>query len=188
VSDEAFVLLSIENCWEAIQLELEENDEDGNTSTVYTRGKFTSSGTNVKFGGWSLEGIKRFNDLYELVEKNRNEPWAKTVEEQIVRKLLIRHHATTDATNKVRRKKRHGKTGEEDSGQEVVQIKARSSLWSFGLMDPTGASISIIREHQNQLSAENMTSDSEDFFFILRGFFVQINFRRYDHVGSHYLL
>jgi hypothetical protein len=143
VSDEAFVLLSIENCWEAIQLELEENDEDGNTSTVYTRGKFTSSGTNAKFGGWSLEGIKRFNDLYELVEKNRNEPWAKTVEEQIVRKLLIRHHATTDATNKVRRKKRHGKTGEEDSGQEVVQIKARSSLGSFGLMDPTGASISM---------------------------------------------
>jgi hypothetical protein len=144
VSDEAFVLLSIENCWEAIHLELEENDEDGNGNKVYSRGKYTSNGTNVKFGGWSLEGIKQCNDLYELVEKNRNEEWAMAVEKQIVDKLLNRYHRTGDATTRnMRRKMRHGKTREAESGQEVVQVKARSSLGTFGVMDPTRASVSV---------------------------------------------
>ena len=45
-----------------------------------------------------------------------------------------------------------------------------------------------IRGHRNQLWTENLRSNSEDFFCILRGFFVQINCRRYDHGARHYLL
>ena len=45
-----------------------------------------------------------------------------------------------------------------------------------------------IREHRNQLWTENLTSNSAEFFCILRSFFVQINCRRYDHGAHHYLL
>jgi hypothetical protein len=52
---------------------------------VYTQVKFTTSkeGTNIKYGGRLWEGINWLNELYELVEKNRDEPWAEMVEEQI---------------------------------------------------------------------------------------------------------
>ena len=62
ISDEAFVLLSIENCWDAIQEDMEENDDaDGETNEkhgAYGQGKYTNQGMNLKYGGWSHEGIK----------------------------------------------------------------------------------------------------------------------------------
>ena len=145
VSDEAFVLLSIENCWDAIQEEIQDNeDEEGGNGKpgVYTRGKYTNHGTNSRYGGWSPEGIKRFNELYELVEKNRNEPWAKKVDEEVNKRLLFRHHRTMNTT-KVRRKKRHiGSADQQEVGQEVVPVKARSSLSLFKL--PAGVNLTAI--------------------------------------------
>jgi hypothetical protein len=99
VSDEAFVLLSIENCWDAIQDQIQDNEdqESGNGKQgVYARGKYTNHGTNSRYGGWSPEGIQWFNELYELVKKNWNEAWAEKVEKEINKKLLFRHHRTTD--------------------------------------------------------------------------------------------
>jgi hypothetical protein len=58
---------------------------------------------------------------------------------------------------------------------------------SFCIECCQGVSVHI-REHRNQLGTENMRSNSEEFFRILRGFFVQINCRRYDHGARHYLL
>jgi hypothetical protein len=73
VSDEAFVLLSIKNAWDAIQKEIKDNEDEDNEGhskrSVYARGKYTNQGTNLRYGGWSPEGINRFNDLYDLVEK-----------------------------------------------------------------------------------------------------------------------
>ena len=136
VSDEAFVLLSIENCWDAIQDQIQEDEdqESGNgRQGVYARGKCTNHGMNSRYGGWSPEGIQRFNKLYELVEKNRNEAWAEKVEKEINKKLLFRHHRTTD-TNKVRRKKRRiGGPNQQEVGQIIVPVKARSSLGTFQL-------------------------------------------------------
>jgi hypothetical protein len=136
VSDEAFVLLSIENCWDAIQDQIQddEDQESGNGKQgVYARGKYTNHGTNSRYGGWSPEGIQRFNELYELVEKNRNEAWAEKVEKEVKKKLLFRHHRTT-GTNKVRRKKRRiGGPNQQEVGQIIVPVKARSSLGTFQL-------------------------------------------------------
>jgi hypothetical protein len=129
VSDEAFVLLSIENGWDAIQKDIDDNEDEGHTKrNVYARGKYTNHGTNLRYGGWSPEGIERFNELYDMVEKNRKEPWAKKVEEEITKKLLRRHHGTTDTT-KVRKKRKHnGSQGQQEVEDQVVQVKARSSL------------------------------------------------------------
>jgi hypothetical protein len=142
VSDEAFVLLSIENCWDAIQDEIQEDGEDEESSGmgkqgVYPRGKYTNHGTNSRYGGWSPQGINRFNELYELVEDNRNTPWAEKVEEEVKKKLLVRHHRTTDPNNKRRKKRRIGNSDEQEEGREVllVPVKARSSLGSFKLPD-----------------------------------------------------
>jgi hypothetical protein len=46
----------------------------------------------------------KFNVLYDLVENNHKEPWAKKVEDGVNKKLLNQHYQTRDAT-KVRRKK-----------------------------------------------------------------------------------
>jgi hypothetical protein len=54
---------------------------------------------------WFKEGIKRFNELYDLVKNNRNEPWAKKVEEGGVnKKLLNRHYEKRDTTEERRKK------------------------------------------------------------------------------------
>jgi hypothetical protein len=51
VSDEAFVLLSIENTWEAIQQEIaadSDDEEEGPKRSLYGKGKYTHSGTNIE--------------------------------------------------------------------------------------------------------------------------------------------
>jgi hypothetical protein len=61
VLDEAFVLRFIENCWDAIQDQIQEDEgqESGNgKQDVYARGKYTNHGTNSRYGGWSPEGIQ----------------------------------------------------------------------------------------------------------------------------------
>ena len=107
-SVKAFVLLSIENCWDAIQDEIQEDGEDKESGGmgkqgVYPRGKYTNHGTNSRYGGWSPQGINRFNELYELVEDNCNKPWAEKVEEEVKKKLLVWHHRTTNPQMNKRR-------------------------------------------------------------------------------------
>ena len=46
-SDEAFALLCCENMWDKW------NADDSTTMSHHDRGKYTSSGTNRKYGGWS---------------------------------------------------------------------------------------------------------------------------------------
>jgi hypothetical protein len=52
VSDKAFVLLWVENCWDAIQEEIKDSDdkEDGKRG-IYARGTYINQGTNKKYGG-----------------------------------------------------------------------------------------------------------------------------------------
>jgi hypothetical protein len=62
VSDEAFMLLVLENNYELWQ--------DADTNRV-GRGKYTENAPNRKFCGWSNEGITRFNELNDAVMKHR---------------------------------------------------------------------------------------------------------------------
>ena len=49
------------------------------------RGKFTVQNSGAcKYGGWSHAGMKRFNDLYDLVEEDRAFPQAAAVEKEFL--------------------------------------------------------------------------------------------------------
>ena len=84
VSDEAFALLNFENnidTWMDMGI-------TGDTKTSKVPRKYTNggsakgkNGTSQHNKGWSDEGLCRFNELFDLVEKNRELPHAKQFEE-----------------------------------------------------------------------------------------------------------
>jgi len=92
ISDEAFTLLLLENYWEGWSTKnLDEYksevtiDETTNQKKKRkaTWGKFTSGAWGSRrFGGWSKEGLIRFNQLYSQVEEDRKKDNAAEVEEQ----------------------------------------------------------------------------------------------------------
>jgi hypothetical protein len=139
VSDEAFVLLSIENTWDAIQQEIADtaDQEEGSNKSLYGKGKYTHSGTNIKFGGWTRAGIARFNELHEIVEENRNEPWATEVEVEITKKLMVRHKNLRASSVNSRRKIRSGDDQQEALLGREPPIMAKSTLEHYGLPVPT---------------------------------------------------
>lgn len=93
ISDEAFTLLLLENHWDEWS---NKNVEDYKKEAPYdaknnktvkrkpTKGKYTSEGIGAKlYGGWSNEGLLRFNALYDLVTENR-----KTYGDKVEKELL----------------------------------------------------------------------------------------------------
>ena len=59
--------------------------------------KYTTKrrGTTCKYGGWSMEGMARFNDLYEMVKEDRASQKAKEMEESFrmhCRRLAGKQH------------------------------------------------------------------------------------------------
>ena len=84
VSDEAFALLSLENNYETwIDMGLTGNTKTSKVPRKYTNGGKVQGkvGTSKHNKGWSDEGLHRFNELFDLVEKNRNLPFAHQFEE-----------------------------------------------------------------------------------------------------------
>jgi len=91
ISDEAFTLLLLENYWD--QWSTKNLDEYKSEVTIdettnqkkkrkATWGKFTSGAWGSRrFGGWSKEGLVRFNQLYSQVEQDRKKDNAAEVEE-----------------------------------------------------------------------------------------------------------
>lgn len=96
VSDEAFALLLLENVWDGWAardldeyLKEREYDEvqqkEKRRKPVY--GKYTPGKRGeLRYGGWTNEGIDRFNELYKLVQADRNGDHAKSVEKQYLKK------------------------------------------------------------------------------------------------------
>ena len=96
ISDEAFMLLVLEN-----QYELWMNSE----TTKVGRGKYTENGPNKKFCGWTNEGMRRFNKLLEEVRTNRNKLYSKEVEETTFKTLAERYKAMLVGSRKNSRKR-----------------------------------------------------------------------------------
>jgi len=113
VSDEAFVLLCLENMW---------GKWHSTTGSKHDRGKYTNGGSNRKYSGWSVEGIKRFNELLRLVVKNRKRPWSGKVEEQVMKGLREKHyhHKTLEEVRSSKTRKRRRGIGE--IGDEMVSL------------------------------------------------------------------
>jgi hypothetical protein len=85
-SDEAFALLMYESYLD--KWTTQGNEQAGQSvqsGKKVIRGKFTvqNSGT-CKYGRWSHAGMKRFNDLYNLVEEDRAFPQAAAVEKEFL--------------------------------------------------------------------------------------------------------
>ena len=98
VSDEAFMLLVLENHYE-LWIHSE--------TTKVGRGKYTENGPNKKFCGWSKAGMRCFNKLLEEVRTNRNKLYSKDVEESTFKTLAERYKALLAGSRKNSRKRRH---------------------------------------------------------------------------------
>ena len=83
VSDEAFMLLVLENHYE-LWIHSE--------TTKVGRGKYTENGPNKKFCGWSKAGMRCFNKLLEEVRTNRNKLYSKEVEETTFKTLVAERY------------------------------------------------------------------------------------------------
>ena len=86
ISDKAFALLMYENYKD--KWTKQGNEQEGQSvpsGKKVIRGKFTvqNSGT-CKYGGWSHAGMKRFNELYDLVVEDRACPQAAAVEKEFL--------------------------------------------------------------------------------------------------------
>jgi len=98
VSDEAFMLLVLENNYELWK--------DAASNRV-GRGKYTENARNRKFCGWSDEGIKRFNKLIEEVRVNRGQQYKVMVEKEVCQTLAERYRKMLGVKRKNSRKRRH---------------------------------------------------------------------------------
>lgn len=88
IADEAFALLTLENNvdeWIDIATKDEDSHKKG-TSTRYT-GKGTNNDGTKK--GWTLDGKKRFNDLYDAVKRDRSTRYSVELEEWLKAEWMI---------------------------------------------------------------------------------------------------
>ena len=86
ISNEAFPLLMYENYFN--KWTTQANAQAGQSvqrKRKVIRGKYTvqNSGT-CKYGGWSHDGMKRFNYLYALVKEDRKSPQAPAMEKEFL--------------------------------------------------------------------------------------------------------
>jgi hypothetical protein len=96
VSDEAFALLTYENYdakWIKAAKEEEEateavrDDQQKNKPAERKRGLYTGAtekSGQCKLGGWNRDGIKRFNELFEMVKEDRASPQANLMEQKLL--------------------------------------------------------------------------------------------------------
>jgi len=105
-SDEALALLLLENSFDRwsdmAKKQIQKNSE---IPPKFTNGGLSngSSGRSKKFGGWSVEGLDRYDVLYKLVAKNRESENAEDAEEAF-RQKRYKDFLDEDAKKKSKRK------------------------------------------------------------------------------------
>ena len=94
VSDEAFAILLYENYIEK-WIARYHKERQGEKPQGKAKGKYTSSVTDhCLYGGWSAEGVTRFNALCAIVDKVRKSADAKKAEDAVL--LALRHRKFGD--------------------------------------------------------------------------------------------
>lgn len=123
-SDEAYLYVILENSYE-LWISAE--------GSRVGAGNLTKDGTNKKYCGWTVEGIKKYNHYMDKVKLNREAVGAKDVEEAVVNTLKQRHEWDTRRNTIAvrRRKRRHhilldGNDSEEERG--LGEIDAHNDL------------------------------------------------------------
>lgn len=101
-SDIAFGILVYEN--------MRDKWDKGEDASKSERGKYTSTGSNRKFSGWSSAGISSYNNHFAYAVRNQGANHAEEVEEEVMMSLKNRHFKRVSLdlirSNKTRRKKR----------------------------------------------------------------------------------
>ena len=79
VSDEAFGKFTIERCWDIWLKECEEelnkndfSDNSSDTNKEKIKYQYAVKKTNKRFGGWTSDGMKRYDEIASVVKKDRN--------------------------------------------------------------------------------------------------------------------
>ena len=89
-------------------------------TTPRLKGKYTGkSSGHCKYGGWSTDGIKRFNELRKLVEEDRACPQAETMEKELLEFC------------------RSQSKGGRNNGRETPQVEQGNNLVGSEVMDAT---------------------------------------------------
>jgi len=129
-SDMAFGILTYENMMDKWQKQAQ-----GTEVPKSEKGKYTSSGSNRKYGGWSIEGLCRYGDLYRNACRNGHRRWAKDVEMEVMISLKACHYSavtvemihTSNTKKQKRQLKNHNSAGsggndDEDGRQAPMQL------------------------------------------------------------------
>eukprot|EP00978_Attheya_sp_CCMP212_P019324 scaffold54017_cov48-Attheya_sp.AAC.1 len=111
-SDEAFVLLVIENIWRIF-------NEVEDAEPMYT---CKSSTSNRRNDGWTNEGIVRYNELVTYVKKNRKETYSSKVEEEIMNVFYEKENGTD-----TRRKRDAPQDGDMTDGKSGSNTKKKNA-------------------------------------------------------------
>ena len=79
VSDEAFGRFTIERCWDIWLKECKEelnkndfSDNNNDTKKYKIKYQYAVKKTNKRFGGWTSDGMKRYDEIANLVKSDRN--------------------------------------------------------------------------------------------------------------------
>ena len=153
VSNKAFAILIFENNFDT-WLDMGKKGIRSNSDVPrrYTNGgsstcKVASSQHNK---GWSDKGLIRFNELFDLVEKNRAEPYAKEFEENF--RKYCKDKASVNKKKKI-----------QDLYREVVQI--RHELWGDTedkIISPDTNNESVQKTNKSDNSIDLDCNDKEE--------------------------
>ena len=128
-SDKAFALLCCRNMWDKW------NADDSTTTSRHDWGKYTSSGTNRKYGGWLEQCLQWFNELFWEAVINRSKKWAPTVEGAVMDKLRKKYYpnASLDDIRKSKTRRKKHRRDLDGKEYELVQLPRRAA-WDPNLI------------------------------------------------------
>ena len=127
-SDEAFALLCCKNMWDKW------NADNNATMSHHDRGKYTSSGTNRKYGGWSKQGLQQFNELFWEAIINRSKKWAPTVEGTVMDKFRKKYYPNASLDDIRKSKTRRKKHRRDLDGKEYELAQLPYTAWDPNLI------------------------------------------------------
>ena len=124
-SDEALAILLYENSYDRwIDMAKKRNTKKSTILPKYTNGGESTgvTGSSKKYGGWSLDGIERFNELYDLVKANCESDKAKGYPFEEAFCIYSLELFNDNASNKRKR--------DDADDSPVRTISVKNDLWS----------------------------------------------------------
>jgi hypothetical protein len=134
-SDEAFALLMFDNYIDKWTNPIAVTDQDaagtneqGKRKQPRQRGKYTAKKSgHCKYGGWSREGTKQFNQFYKLVQEDRTCPQADAMEKELMAFCRKSQKGGRDHDGGDKQQQDEGNTAESD----VIEASLVEAAWDL---------------------------------------------------------